>query len=986
MIDNFSTVKKVKWLVSVVLFLMTITCAQASHLRAGQITIVRSSCTSQEVFITVTVYTNTASEVKFGEDGTLYFGDGNSIVIPRVENIPQPQLGPNIGIASYTIRHIYASVGSYLVSYVEPNRNGGVLNMNDSFFTTFYLETLFDLAALGCNNSPQLRIPPIDQACGGVAFYHNPGAFDVNPVGPADSLSYELVVPYRDRGMPVNGYLWPDNRKFSEKSEDEGPPTFTIDPVDGTMIWDAPKVPGEYNVAFNVVEWRKTNGQWRRIGYVRRDMQIIVNDDCENERPILVMPNDTCVVAGAHINKDIIGKDLNSPVNPIRLQAFSEVFEFPVSRSPARIIGDTENYRYPGPPPNDSLYITFDWNTICAHIKGQAYDVVFKVTNDPPPYPATPPPDPHIPPNLATFASWKITVIAPAPVLNTAVAQTPQRHVQLNWANYNCANIADASTVMQIWRKVGETTYMPGTCDTGMPQSLGFTRIASVPLTDVQYVDTNGGLGLERGVQYCYRLVAVFPNRGAESIVSNEVCIEPMDIEAPLITEVSVKRTSETDGEIKVTWLPPFNPQHDPAEYTYQLERATSTGFMTVSDKLDMPAGPNPSISFTDEGLNTLNQQYAYRVMLYWDGQTDAFDSSSVASSVWLTLTTSNKQINLSWRANVPWSNQVVGVPHDIYRAQVTSAETLSELTFYKTVDVTAVGLQYSDTTGLDSALVYCYAVVARGTYGDVNDPSVPDPLINDSQINCAQPKVLEPPCAPVIAAFPDVCSDFVVSYSCTASAFRTTIRWSMPKNCGDDIVRYEVYQTSLAGTPPEKYGEPIVTVTDTFAIIEGQRSLAYCYRIRAVDRSGSRSEYSAEVCSENCPYYELPNVFSPNGDNCNDVFSAYGVDIAIGEPDPDGPSNKCKVPTDLEYVSKCARFVQRVDFKVFNRWGREIYDYTGQDGNENTIYINWDGRDKSGKELATGIYFYSADVTFSSTAPGGRSVKTLKGWVHLIR
>jgi hypothetical protein len=125
-----------------------------------------------------------------------------------------------------------------------------------------------------------------------------------------------------------------------------------------------------------------------------------------------------------------------------------------------------------------------------------------------------------------------------------------------------------------------------------------------------------------------------------------------------------------------------------------------------------------------------------------------------------------------------------------------------------------------------------------------------------------------------------------------------------------------------------------------------------------------------------------LPNVFTPNGDKCNDFFSAFGITFNT----PEIPDGDCSIPISDEYIQRCARFVERVDFKVFNRWGREVYSYIGQRGNENTIYINWDGRDKAGREIAAGIYYYAADVTFDSTGPGGKTVKTIKGWVHLIR
>lgn len=104
-----------------------------SHLRAGEITVQRVNCSGNDFLITITVYTNTTSSVRFGAeadvefDDILDFGDGSQYLVPAVSSTLRPDLGTNIGIASYSIVHTYRGSGTYLISYREPNRNEGVL-------------------------------------------------------------------------------------------------------------------------------------------------------------------------------------------------------------------------------------------------------------------------------------------------------------------------------------------------------------------------------------------------------------------------------------------------------------------------------------------------------------------------------------------------------------------------------------------------------------------------------------------------------------------------------------------------------------------------------------------------------------------------------------------------------------------------------------------------------------------------------------------
>lgn len=233
--------------------------AVASHLRCGYITAVRENCNTRAYTITITVFTNTASEVKFGEDGILDFGDGTSMIIPRIENIGRPDLGPNIGLATYSVSHVYSASASYLISYSEPNRNGGVLNMSDSFFTPFYTETLIDLSQC---STPTFIAPPIF-----VGGTQNMFDLSLGAKSSEDSqITYELAVPFKDRGTPVTGFIPAEN--------------MTLNYLTGLITWNTDVAsPGEYNFAVNAVQWKNVNGTLLRSQYVRVDFQVILNGE-----------------------------------------------------------------------------------------------------------------------------------------------------------------------------------------------------------------------------------------------------------------------------------------------------------------------------------------------------------------------------------------------------------------------------------------------------------------------------------------------------------------------------------------------------------------------------------------------------------------------------------------------------------------------------------------------------------------------------------
>ncbi|HAS45934.1 MAG TPA: hypothetical protein DCS93_35960 [Microscillaceae bacterium] len=900
--------KNLSWIGSA-LFALLITSyqANATHLRAGQITAERISSTSLTYRITITIYMDRGQGNADSPFLNIFFGDGNSAEVRRTS---EEFIGNSTSRNIYVIEHTYPAPQAYKIFFTEENRNAGVLNMVNSVDTPFSVSTILLIDPfLGLNDTPVLLADPIDLACVGQRFTHNPAPFD--PDG--DSLSFKLAIPQQTENTDVNGYVSPAAPSFGGTNENGGVPFFRIDPFTGTLTWDSPAIAGEYNIAFEVEEWR--NGV--KIGSVIRDMQIIVLD-CKNRRPRLILPKDTCVEANSELLATIRAEDPDN--NSVAITAESGILEdgFNVKASFAQT---------PGVPSG-----SFAWRPGCNNIREQPYRVVFKAEDNPP--------NPE--PPLVDIQAWRITVVGPAP--QNLTASGIGRSITLNWDSYNL--ICDNASEIIIWRKEGCSSWTPGACDVGVPDGLGYREIGRVPATQTTFTDNQG---LKKGLRYSYRISAVFPApSGGESKASEEVCLSlPLDI--PLMTNVTVDRTDAANGQITVKWT--RAPEGSPATvYRYDLyhflgirgedsTRTDSTKLLTLTS----------DTSFVHQGINTLDTGHTYRVLAYVDNAgTPVFDDySELASSVDLTAVSAPSSIRLNWSYDVPWAN----VKHLIYRQTSPSGsfqliDSLPQSSSNK--------LEYFDQGSfqnrkLDTDSTYCYYILTVGTYDNpVINILNPDSLANLSQIACAQPTDTTAPCPPVLAIDSINCETFT-----DQSLIQNRLNWTPVINpaigCDNDIVSYKLYFR------PTIEGDFTLLATldasQLSFIHDNITSLAGCYYVTALDRLDNESEPSNTVCQDNCTYYELPNIITPNNDGKNDVFQPF--------PTP--------------------RFVESVKFKVHNRWGTLVFE------KNDDILLNWDGTSNSGEELPAGMYYYSAEVKFITLDPNN-SIQKLKGWIKLLR
>lgn len=757
----------------------------ATHQRAAEITYVWKGGNTYE--FTLTCYTYSPSLAGVQRDSLLMqWGDGFSDYVPRVV---YQDLGDDYTLNVYRTTHNYSSAGTYVISMEDPDRNYGVVNVPNSVSVPMYIETeLVINPFLGYNNSVQLLKSPVDKGCVGKPFYHNPAAYD--PDG--DSLSYHLVPCKGANGEDVPGYTYPQASSL-----------FDIDPVTGELQWENPLLQGEYNVAILIEEWRSGV----RVGTVTRDMQILINA-CNNNIPDISCLSDTCVVAGSTLRFTVSATDPD--LDAVTLSATGAPFALP--SSPAQM----------DPPTVTALQPSFDfvWNTECRHIRKSPYQVVFHAKDNSFPIP------------LTNVRNVNIRVIGPP--VEGLTAESEAQGISLSWAPYSCSNAES----LRVYRKVGSSGHQPEVCETGV--SAEYQMIGEISdLQATSFLDPSAGL--DQGMEYCYRLVAVFHDNN-EGVPSDEVCVR-LKNSLPLMTHVSNDSLDLSTGHVLLGWAKPRETEsYFTPPFSFRLIR--------VADGTQSVVYQGNDTVFHDSGVSLYSvQSLRYQVEMS-DVNQQVVGTSSFADFLKLTGVGGDGKAVLSWSESVPWlidSTQVFKEREGRF-VRIASTSTM----------------RYEDIS-VENEKTYRYYVRSFGHYGV---EGIQKPLVNYSAIVEVTPSDNEPPPPLRLYVEPD----------CDENENVLTWRGELPS----DVAGFKIYFANT--TNDYALLATLLNPLDTTYRHEGMVSTVGCYYLVVFDDQGNHSQPSDTVCVDldACPVYELPNAFTPNGDGINDVFVPIHVSKAL--------------------------------------------------------------------------------------------------------
>lgn len=629
--------------------------------------------------------------------------------------------------------------------------------------------------------------------------------------------------------------------------------------------------------------------EWRnkiKIGDVTRDMQIIVRA-CENLPPSIECDESYCVTAGQTLMFPVWVLDRGR--NRLKLEVSGEVMQGGVRAGLQTV--------YSG---EDSAFYFFYWNTSLSDSRDKEYMLYLRAEDDGDPA-------------LSSVKIVRVKVMAPPSVFEEP--RIEEDGFYLTWT----ASVSPHAASYELYRRDcyrKEPVY--DSCQVGIGDDT-YRLVADLPLDQPYYFDSD----VLEGREYCYRLLTRFPD-GDMSKQSDPVCLQLRNIH-PLLTKVDVLSTDEVQGRMAVEWVAPEDLDTS-REWTYSLYAGISPDSLFFEASFPFAE----RVIYQDSGLNTVRHRYFYRV---------AMDSvpGLQASSVYLKAEGLTHRIRLDWDLEHPWMNY----RYDVYRYEDSVGGFCligsSESSFY-------------DDTEVKVDKEYRYYVEAVGGYGS---QAIPDTLYNRS--NIAGAMAMEGlPCPPWLDLANSSCSPLSNTLvwdfdSLFLFSGIVDTAWSAAERdeCEASVSYYEVFRKNAVDMDYEW----LATVEDKEYVDNDPGSLFCWYYVVAVNESDMAGMPSNEVFADNwdCFSFELPDVFTPNGDSYNETWTAID-------------------PLHIDHFH----------VKVVNRWGVTVFSSSDPE-------FSWNGKvNNTGADCPDGPYFYVAE--FEVRAEGKTFKKVQSGSVSILR
>ena len=363
----------------------------------------------------------------------------------------------------------------------------------------------------------------------------------------------------------------------------------------------------------------------------------------------------------------------------------------------------------------------------------------------------------------------------------------------------------------------------------------------------------------------------------------------------------------EGDNAIKLTW----EPIEDSRYFSHMtLYRIDPQGNVTKLKTYNTTAGG----SYTDNDVNQPKaNNYQYYLVVTNKCDADGEESYKVSTTkefefpinptyVVTATVTDDDKVRVVWLKS---TEEDFGY-YDIYRKKNTDKE---DYVYY------ASTYDLLDTTFLDNNVKvnsesYCYALVVNDNCGHRS---------KHSNIGCT------------------------IVIEGTSEPFEHNVWWNEYKEWPDGVNEYVLSRSVDTGS----LRPVIATPGNTRHYLDTNWNYCwggYWYRVTAYEEGGLYAEsQSNRIYLIQPPLLHVPNAFTPNGDNLNELWGIVPV------------------------------FVKEYEVQVYNRWGEKVYD-------SNDVKTDWDGFYK-GKQESNNVYIYKIRYT-----GWDRSIHHRKGTVTVIK